>query len=167
MAEVSFKLDAQGRQLFFPWGALGRGYVVPSETEHARLLEILSRMTKVGMVGVILLVSLVRPRSLALLILPPTCLAHHLWVRRTTRGWPPTEERLSMRESFAAQAIAVGWPLLWALLLGSLLFVVAGIYLLIVRPDEWSTSVAAILFFGVCSAAYSWMIWLRTSPWRS
>lgn len=43
MTEGSFKTDAQGRQLFFPWGALVRGYVVPSNTERARLSKILSR----------------------------------------------------------------------------------------------------------------------------
>lgn len=42
MTEGSFKTDAQG-PLFFPWGALVRGYVVPSNTERARLSKILTR----------------------------------------------------------------------------------------------------------------------------
>jgi len=33
----SFKTTEDGRRLFFPWGTLGRGYVIGSDKEFGRL----------------------------------------------------------------------------------------------------------------------------------
>ena len=157
-AECLFKVDTQGHLLFFPWGIFGRGYVVPSQQRHEGLLNVQAKLLKLSLIGSIVIVSLAQPPLLALLVLPPFYLGYSLWLRRTTRGWLLSTERLSIRESLAAQSNAFGRPLLWTLLLGSLLFVLAGIWLLAVRPDEWLTSTAAILFFGLCSAAYARML---------
>lgn len=163
-SEGLFKVDAQGRQLFFPWGVLGRGYVVPSGPERERLVNAQDRLSKLSLIATIVLLTLVRPPLLALLVLPPFYLGYLVWVRRTTRGWPPAGERLSMSEALSAQSRALSRPLLWTLLLGSLLVVADAARFLAIRPEEWLPSTTAILVFGLCSAMFARMIWLRPNP---
>ena len=33
----TFKTTPDGKRLFFPWGTLGRGYIVGTETDYERL----------------------------------------------------------------------------------------------------------------------------------
>src|SRR5206468_824899 len=37
LTSSSFKTGQDGRKLFFPWGAMGRGYTIESERDYERL----------------------------------------------------------------------------------------------------------------------------------
>lgn len=93
--------------------------------------------------------------------LPPVYVGYCVWVRRATAGWAPAGEQLSIRESLEAPANAMGRPLLWALLLGALLFVADATWLVATRPEERLTGAFGILFFGACSVVFARMIALK------
>src|SRR5687767_9421400 len=48
----AFKVTPDGRRLFFPWGVLGRGYEIPSESDYQRL----HRLMKIYVVASLVLI---------------------------------------------------------------------------------------------------------------
>ncbi len=46
IAVSAFDVDPQNRRVFFPWGFLARGYVVPTETDYERLRKTLIGASK-------------------------------------------------------------------------------------------------------------------------
>jgi hypothetical protein len=60
-----------------------------------------------------------------------------------------------------SQGLAHSAGFLWAAVIGSLVFVAAGIFMLVFDPDEWLTAVATIVFFALCGASIGRMLVLR------
>lgn len=52
LCEGSFVRSADGRMLFFPWGAVGRGYAIPSDEAYRRLRRETKRLLALGLCGV-------------------------------------------------------------------------------------------------------------------
>jgi hypothetical protein len=104
LCEGTFVQRPDGRILFFPWGALGRGYALSSDEEHRRLRRATKRLLVLGLVGVPVAAS-VGMQSLglgpiaaigALLAVSGTlCLG---WL---TRGLEPCPERITRAEANA------------------------------------------------------------------
>jgi hypothetical protein len=69
-----FKTDGEGRHVFFPWGILGSGYLVPTDAEYERLRATLVRMwtecskasVGVGLLGNLSSVKVLQPAALGL-----------------------------------------------------------------------------------------------------
>ena len=81
----SFKTAEDGRKLFFPWGVLGRGYVLASEQDDARL----RRQLKVYMMVSLALIIFTGPLAgnLATLALAgPLVGFHFVWMRWFVRS---------------------------------------------------------------------------------
>ena len=51
----AFKKDAAGHTVFYPWGILGKGYVVPSVVEEERLRSFLKTMYMILLPGIIII----------------------------------------------------------------------------------------------------------------
>jgi len=155
-----FKATPDGRRLFFPWGVMSRGYVIGSEQDYERLRGQLKIYTVVSLVLIIGSVAaagfLWSLGVVALLILFYLC-----WLPYLLRRMQPSDERLSLTESMTSQARTHGVAMLWLLEIISVLFVVAGIFILIFDPREWLTGLASIIFFGLCAAMFTRMLILR------
>jgi hypothetical protein len=50
---------------------------------------------------------------------------------------------------------------LWLVEIGSLAFVAAGIFMLVVEPDKWLIAIASIGFFGLCAGFVMYLLVLR------
>jgi TRAP-type C4-dicarboxylate transport system permease large subunit len=88
-------------------------------------------------------------------------LVHLLWTRSQVRGLQPSAERLSWKETMSAQAIAHNAVFLWFGLIALLAFVALGIFLLIADGRDWPVLLGAVMFFGICAAAFAYMLVLR------
>jgi hypothetical protein len=88
-------------------------------------------------------------------------LVHLLWTRSQVQGLQPSADRLSWNETMSAQAIAHNAVFLWFGLIGSLAFVALGIFLLIADARDWPIMLATLTFFGMCAAAFAYMLVLR------
>ena len=155
-----FKVAQDGRKLFFPWGVLGRGYVIASEQDYNRLRTQLKVYTIVALVLIIATAGL--QRYLGALAVGAALIGCYLiWLPFLLRGLQPSDERLSLNESLAAQARAHGTAGLWLLEAAALAFVIAGIVVLVLDPDNWFVALAGILFFGLCAAVFTRMLMLR------
>lgn len=166
LASSSFKIAPDGRRLFFPWGVLGRGYVIGSEPDYERLRR---QITIYNIVALALIVG-----TLALVGFPAGLVVAAvlivLYVARTLyllRGMQPSDERLSLQESLTAQASAHNPTTLWLLEIASLAFVGMGIFLFLAEPDNRLIALATIAFFGFCAASIAFMLVVRRRTFRS
>jgi hypothetical protein len=61
LCEGSFVARADGRVSFFPWGALGPGYAIPSEVSYRRLRRETRRLLALGIFGIPVVAALGAP----------------------------------------------------------------------------------------------------------
>jgi hypothetical protein len=164
-----FKAAQDGRRLFFPWGILGRGYIIPSERDYVRLqrqIKIFNAVALVLIIGVSSLVSYFVSFSVAALVISFGFAAlvivfYAVWSRYLRRGLQQSDERLSFQESTRSRAHALGPVALWVVEIGALAFVGDGIFLLIVDPRRWPVALFTIVCFGLVAAGGAHMIIVR------
>lgn len=155
----AFKTAQDGRRLFFPWGVVGPGYVLASEQDYDRLhrhIKIFMIVALVLIIGTMTLQVYVGATVTVLLMA-----GYAAWARNEVRGLKPADERLSLDESMTSQAVSHNAGFLWAAAIVSLLFVAAGVVMLVLEPEQWLTSAAAIIFFALCALSICRMLVLR------
>jgi hypothetical protein len=156
-----FKTAADGRKLFFPWGVLGRGYLLGSEHDYEQLRRRLKIHTILALVVIIGSAALQIP--LAAIVTTALLIAYYFtWVSFRLRSLQPSDERLSWRESMTSQALAHSAVVLWSLEIASLAFVGIGVFVLVIEPDKWPRALASVAFFGLCAAVFAYMLVLRS-----
>jgi hypothetical protein len=151
-----FKTAQDGSKLFFPWGALGRGYVIASEQDYKRLQRLVKVYTMVSlllMVGAVALQGYVGCLVISALLI----VFYMVWTRYLLRGLRPSDERLSLQDSMTTQG-------LWLREIGALAFVGFGILIIVFDPGNWLIALASIVFFGLCAAVFTRRLVLR---WRA
>jgi hypothetical protein len=158
----SFKTTPDGRRLFYPWGYLGRGYVLPSDDTADRLRRQLKTYYIVMLVAI---VGASGFRAFTSAVVAGVCIVFYaIWASRQVAGLQPAGEAMSFRESSAAQARTFGARTLWLLEISSLLFVAAGIFMYLTDPAKWPMALVTTIFFGCCAASIGYMILVR---WRA
>jgi hypothetical protein len=155
-----FKTTEDGRRLFYPWGVLGRGYVIPSAEAYGRLHR---RITIYQIVAMVLVVGAVAGGFyIAAFVIAALLIGFYVaWTSQLLRGLERSEERLSFDESMATRARAFGAGWLWFLEGISLLFVAAGVGMLFTEPGQWPVALASTAFFAFCAAMIARMLVLR------
>ena len=155
-----FKTGADGRKLFFPWGTMGRGYAIPSverfESMHLQL--------KIYMiVSMVLIIAPIAAQYyvIGFAVSAALMIFYAAWTQFLKRGLLPSEERMSIGENMATQARIHNKGMLWAMEITSVLFVAAGIAMLVFDPKQWIIGLFPIVFFGLCAFVIGRMIMLR------
>jgi hypothetical protein len=77
------------------------------------------------------------------------------------RGLQPSDEKLSLQDSYTNEALALSSKGLWSMEIGSIAFVGLGVLMLAFNPDSWLNTVAIIVAFGFSAAIFMWMLLLR------
>jgi hypothetical protein len=157
LTSSSFKTTEDGRRLFFPWGTLGQGYVIPSEKDFERL----RRNVKVYLVvSLPLVIGAVTWKGFlgGVVLLPFLIVPYALWARVQCYRLTQTDERLTLSESVASQARAHSAVGPWLLQIGSLAFVVGGIAIFVLDPRNWLVALVSIGFFGLCALMFARML---------
>jgi hypothetical protein len=160
LTSSGFKTGQDGRKLFFPWGVLGRGYIIDSEPSYERLRRQVKAWMIVSLVLIIGSNSLVG--ALASFVVTGLLIGFYLiWMLFLLGRFNRSDEGLSLRERTTTQARAYSLVVLWLLEIGSLGFVVIGITMFVVDPRNWLVGLASILFFGLCATMATYMLVLR------
>lgn len=152
-----FKLAADGRMLYFPWGVVGKGYVIPSQREYDRL----HRDLKIyQLVSLIVIIALAAMGWLLACIIAAVVLVglYAIWALFQTRGLTPSDEKMSVGENMRTQAQLHGARGLWVLEIISLIFVAAGVAILAFDPGQWLAALGSIVFFGGCAFVFARML---------
>jgi Ca2+/Na+ antiporter len=156
----SFKTTQDGCRLFFPWGVLGSGYAIASEQDHLRLRQQVKAYMVVTLVLVI--ASGMYEPYLAPLAAAALLVCFYLaWMWRVLPRLQRSGEKLSLQESMTSQAQAHGAVMLWVLEIGSIVFVISGIAILVFDPGSRLTALFCTAFFGLCAAKIARLIVLR------
>jgi hypothetical protein len=162
-----FKIDSEGRQVFFPWGFWGSGYVIADAEAAARLRRIVRTTWMVFfLVGIPVITLFARAETLTdflafVAIGSLSGLGMSLWFRWLARGLPRADLRLSMREAQDAQTRAMGRSGLLVMLALSLMLIVLGAVAIAIggREGVWLGTIL-IAMFGACLAVFLWQ-WRR------
>lgn len=157
-----FKTDPEGNILFYPWGVLGKGYVLPDDSKKQELRKFISLWYKVS-VPAIIGVGVGIGWIFTLVLLPLVFSWYYFRTRRLLRGLSTTGTRLTLRESYTNSAKSHTTASLGFLLALSILFVLAGLWVLVVKKEEWIIGLASILFFGLCAIGIGYIIRLKNT----
>jgi hypothetical protein len=156
----NFKTAHNGQKLFFPWGYLGRGYVIGSEPEAERLHRQI-KAYYVVLIGAIIATSIGHAFIVSAAVAAFGIAFYAIWARRRAAGLQPADEVMSFRESSASQARAYGAGRLWLLEICSLLFVAGGIFIYVSDPTNRPMALLTLIFFGACAVAIGYMLVIR------
>jgi hypothetical protein len=147
LVSSSFKVAQDGHRLFFPWGTLGRGYVIDSEEDFRRLERLIKMFMVVSLILVIGLSSFGSYLQ-SFVVAVPLIGFYAVWARYLTRRLQPSNERLSLKESIASQARAHSARSLWLLEIGALVLFGGSIWMFLVEPEKRLVAIAGIVLFG-------------------
>ena len=150
-----------GRKVFYPRTLWGRGYILASEQDHKLLRQ---RIKVFFIVSIALIIGAnIALGSLGtfiagafLVALYYVALAPYL-----VRGLQPSDEKMSLQESFSNQATTFSSMGLWACEISSLAFVALGIAMFVLDPESRLGAVVVMATFGLAVAVFTWMLILR------
>jgi hypothetical protein len=154
------KTAADGRRIFYPWGLFWSGYVVTSPDDEERL----KTSVAVHFVAVVILMAIGQlwmGYAGALVAGALAVAAYVVWLKRATAALQPSSERMSLAESYRAQAIAQGSARLWSWLATGLFLVYLGLAALLSASVN-AAAMALLVGLGILFSAFStYMLVLR------
>ena len=156
---MGFKRGADGRMIYFPWSLFGRGYVLESDEQYARLRRrMMLWMVAYGVLATGAWAGYGPAVGMAAIAFMWTVSA--VGLSRFTRRLEPSDERVSILESWRNQAESSRVTTLWILEIVGVLFILATVKILVDARGwgDWLTGVAGILFFGAGTAGNTYMI---------
>lgn len=151
------KTGADGRRIFYPWGLLGRGYIFPSNDAYERLNDLL----KVFLVVTLAIILPIGARGYyvaATILLALSLVFYAVWISFEVRKLLRTDEKMAYSDGLTNMARLMPAWILWVFEIMSLLFVVAGIAMLITEPSRWMVALSGIVFFSFCAVGYAFML---------
>ena len=160
LASGIIKKDKDNNPVYYPWGILGKGYVLPSaERETAiKSMVILFYQLFFGVFFVHLFL-LKNALIFALLVLVLV-----IWFlvksKQLTKDCPKSGEKLTLKEGYTNSAKAHNKTVLWILLVVAIIAALGGIALLI-SSKQFILGLIITLLFGASSAAIYYMIQVK------
>jgi hypothetical protein len=159
----AFKTADDSRKLFFPWGTLGRGYVLGSDEDYVRLRGQIKLFMIAALNLIVVSVALQSYSYLVSVAVTPVLIGFYaVWMAYLLPRLGVSDERLSLQESMRSQALGHSATVLWLLEIGSLAFVGTGAFIFIFDPANWLTGISSMLFFGLCAAVFAFMLAVRS-----
>lgn len=152
----SFKKDAQGNSVFYPWGIMGKGYILRTVAEEEKLRGAL-KLNYMIMLPAIIIIQIAVGAWLNFILVPVYIVLFTLWVYRTTRGLERSFEKITVAESYKSSAKAHNLPTLIILEICAIGFVAIGVWM-IVEGEPLFMPVLCILLFGAAALAIGYMI---------
>jgi hypothetical protein len=160
-ARTLFYRAPDGRIVFRPWGARGPCYLV---TESQRTVRARVQLVYYGlMLAAVYYGTLRLGTGLTFgAVLPVTLAGNYLLFWFYSRGLPTTPPPLPASKEYTREQArqgnrAFGKPLIWIMLILSVLMAVVGLWAGS-RAHAWGTAVPAVLFFGLCAAVFGWQL---------
>lgn len=157
LAASSFKTNKEGQVIFYPWGKMGKGHIVPTEEKQAQLRQLVKLQYMVAF-PLILVVQIALGWQYSLVLLPVLSVWYYFSVKKHLKDLPKTDEKITVKESVASSVKAYDNVTLWILLIASLFFVLCGIVFLIFLEEEWVLATMMTAIFVACSAIFAYMI---------
>ena len=159
LVNAAFKKTEDGKVAYYPWGVMGKGLVIPDEV-HERQLRKFIKAFYMGMFPLIVCAAVFFEPWQTFVAGAIGMGYFYIQSKRLTRGFATAAEAITLRESLANSAQGHGKRSLYALAVGSSLFVLLGVWIaLAAQTTEMRVmgAIAAILF-SACSLVFVKMI---------
>lgn len=153
-----FKKNSEGKDVFYPWGFFGRGYIIPNEERKKQLHKTFKRLNFVSILANIFLLRFFG--LYGIIFLAFYTFGYYIAIQTITRHMPRSTEKLQFLEAYSNASDIFSFFDLFFLFLGSLGFVIAGVWA-IASDKGIGVGVLAILFFGCCLGISSFMIYKK------
>ena len=161
LASGIIKKDKDNNPVYYPWGVMGKGYVLPdAERETAiKNMVILFYQLFFGLffVNLFLLKNVLIFATLTLVLIA--------WLlfksRQLTKDCPKSDEKLTLKEGYTNSAKAHNKTVLWILLVVAVIATLGGIDLLF-SSKLFIPGLIMTLLFGASSAAIYYMIQVKS-----
>ncbi|MDP2206923.1 MAG: hypothetical protein Q8K65_11515, partial [Alphaproteobacteria bacterium] len=155
LTDTAFRTDSAGRQVFYPWGSLGKGYVM-RDVEHYQ-----SMRSKIKWMYIIILPLLFISHSVFGIKGNLICLAlyliwHPAMLKYWTSGLEISSERMTAAETRGNSAKSHNRGTLIFFVIMSVVFVLLGLWL-IANGYFWQGLLSSI-FFGGCGFMIALML---------
>lgn len=161
MTDGNFKTDSKGRKVFYPWGIIGKGYVLPNKETEERVRTSTKRFFTVTFISM-MAVGLIFNWLYAFGIIIVAFMWYVFLNQVTLKGLETAAESLSIKESYANSAQSHNSPMLWFSFIGSLLLVALGAIIWI--TGKAALGITTILLFALNAIATGYMIISRSRP---
>jgi len=166
LVDINFKIDDKGRTLFYPWGVLGRGYIVPNKSKEHQIkrFKIIYHIISIPCMSFIAVAILAGwTKGLIFVFIFPLC--YYLGTVLLLK-WLPivSDTKLGIKESYINSSKSHSAITLWLMLICSVLLIFAGIIVIVFDKTAWLIGSICILFFGVCACVVGYMIKTRKTP---
>lgn len=156
LADASFKKDTHGNNLFYPWGAMGSGYIIDSEEKKNQIRNFLKKMYMI-ILSVIFLLQIVIGYWINIIFLVFYIVWYYFYVAKITQGLQKTDIKLKASEAYSNSARSHNLATLIVFELISIGFVAVGFWIL--RAEGGALiGYSSIIFFGICAIVMSYMI---------
>jgi hypothetical protein len=159
MASALFKRDESGGTVFYPWGVLGKGRLLPDEEAEKRVFRFVKLYFQISLVLVIGVGALFHEWYYAVL-LPILLIWYYLQCKALVSAYPVSQSKLTIKQANTGAAAGFGKPVLWALFAGSALFVAAALWMTVSSQafDQRAIGFLGVLFFGACAIKAVYML---------
>ncbi|MQR00634.1 hypothetical protein [Glaciimonas soli] len=159
LTSKNFKKDKNGNTLFFPWGVLGKGRVLPDDAAETRVRGFVNRYLKISLPMIIGVTTIA-----GLKWSTPLLLFFGVWFYFGTKAlvsdYPYSDENLTIKESYANSAASHNKLTLQIIFFCSVLFVLIGIFMAATAksPQQIAIGCFSAVFFGTCGVAIGYML---------
>jgi hypothetical protein len=152
LTDASFKTDTQGRKVFYPFGAFGKGYL-PHDVDHYLSLRRKIKLMIILMVFFGGMILDIFGKTVGIVFLSFYAIGCHLLLKRWTFGLEQSHEALPIGLK-RRKAVVV-------LLILSFAFTLCG-YWVMAEVHVWA-GVAISVFFAFCCILMAWMAHNKSS----
>lgn len=155
LTDAAFKTDTQNRQVFYPWGVLGKGYVMRDAEHYHELRGKIKRMYMVTLPAVIIN-QLVFGVVGNLIFLPLYIIWYLVMLKRWTSGLEISSEKMTVKEARRNSAKSHNRGTLIFFVIVSVVFVLLG-GLMMSDGLVWQGLFCSV-FFGACGVMIGLML---------
>lgn len=155
----SFKKDKDGKTVFYPWGVLGRGRILPDEPTEVRIRAFVSRYYKVYL-PMVISVGIIVGWAWSFLLVPILVAWFYFGSKSLVSGCPYSKEKLTLKEGYTNSAASHNKFTLWLLFICAVLFVVVGIFIASTAKSSGQRMLGwlSVVFFGACGVIIGYML---------
>lgn len=155
LTDGAFKTDTQGRQVFYPWGVLGKGYVMRDSEHHESLRGKIKLMYQITL-PVVILNQIVFGFVANLIFLPLYIVWYLVMLKRWTTGLEISSEKMTVKEARRNSAKSHNRGTLIFFVIVSVVFVLLG--LLVMADGHFWPGLFCSVFFAACGGMIGLML---------
>lgn len=158
ISNLYFKSDSGGKQVFYPWGVFGKGYVLPDAAAEGKLRRFIRVHLMVAFP--VIIVAVIQGWGWCVIACAGLFAWFYIGSRRHLAGCQVSSERLTLKESYSNSAKAHNLVTLWVLFIIALFFTFVPFWLATGEPVNSSRLMLILsgLLFGCFSFAIGYMI---------